>query len=348
MLCLTCGRKFEALTAHTGSRGCECLDCSDNSRQWPSVEPARASTAQELPAAAQTSDDFALKLVDDRPSGPNAWVRSLERAQQRCAALAEAAARDRAARAAQSKRTAAVRRDVEPPIQVPVPVSSPTPKAARPEEANRFDSLWDNLASGIPSSLGVTSLTEEPAEQETLAPSESEAASALARQIQIPEPTHEPAAPSLSPSTTEQIAESEVVVPPESTSSLATKVESAEPQQEPTPALLVSPPSIEETAQINDLKPVPPPELALELPTGGQPNDEDPQASVQASTTEAGEPAPDDASPLLPPKTPRSSMLLAMVGLLRTGLRGLEGHGRDIERHRVRAMGITAHRRHGS
>ena len=328
MLCLTCGREFEALTANTGSRGFDCLVCSDNSRQRPSVEPARASTAHELPAAAQPSDDFALKPVDDRPSGPSAWVRSLERAQQRCAALAEAAARDRAARAAQRKRTAAAQRDVEPPIQVPVPVPVPlpTPKPGRPEETNRFDSLWDNLASGIPSSLGVTSLTEEPAEQETLAPSESEAASALATQIKIPEPPHEPAAPSLSPST-EQIAEREVVVPPESTSSLATKVESAEPQQEPTPALLVSPPSIEESAQINDLKPVPPRELAPELPTGCQTKDEDPQASVQASTTEAGEPAPDDASSSSPPETPGSSMLRAMVGLLRTGLRGLEGHG---------------------
>jgi hypothetical protein len=199
----------------------------------------------------------------------------------------------------------------------------PTLKPERPEVGNRFDALWDNLASGIPSSPGVTALTEQPEVRKTLAPSESETSSTSATQMQMPEPTHKPVAPSLSPST-EHIVESEVLVARKSTSSLATKVESAEFRQELTPALLESLPSIEESAQINDLKPAPPPELASELPTGDQTSDEDPQTFVHAATTEADEPPPGAS---LPPETPRSSLLRAMVGLLRTGLGGFEGYG---------------------
>jgi hypothetical protein len=212
---------------------------------------------------------------------------------------------DRAARVAQRECTAGVRSDVEPPIKVPIRVPSPMPKP--PDEGSRFDAIWNNLASRHPSSpLGVTSLTE-PAVRAT--------------PYQISEPAHEPAAaPSLSPST-EQIAESDVVKSREPTSSMA--MESAEAQQEP--SVIVIPPSTGKPAQINDLKPVPPPKLAPVLPTGSQIDNEDPQASFHAQTAEADEPTP-AASPLLPPETPRSSILRAMVGLLRTGLRRFEGH----------------------
>jgi hypothetical protein len=321
MLCLTCGREIEVLTANSASRGFFCLVCGDNSRQWQSVEPARASTGQELTAAVQPSDDFARR-PGDRASGPNAWLRSLERAQLRCAALMEAAARDRAARAAQRECTAAVRRDDKPPIQVSVP-GPLTLKPERPEEGNRFDALWNNLAGGIPSSLGVLSLSDEPRMRETLARSESEGVSAFASQIQISEPTQEPISSPLSPST-ERIAEIEAAMSADATSFIAN--EGAEAPQEPTSALLGSPPSVGELEQTNNLKPVPPPELAQVLPMGSQTDDGDLQAPSQAPTAEADQPAP-GGSTSLSAEAPRSSILRAMVGLLRTGLRGFEGNG---------------------
>lgn len=110
MLCLACGRDHVNLTTEVGLRPLECLDCSDIGRQQPRVGPAQIGVTQELSAAALPSDGSFSSAVDGRAAEPNTWVQSLKRAQQRCEALAEAAARHRAARGAHRKGTVADRR----------------------------------------------------------------------------------------------------------------------------------------------------------------------------------------------------------------------------------------------
>ncbi len=323
MLYLACGRSYEVLAAEIGPRAFECPDCNEDHRQQPSVDYAQIRAAHELSVVAQPSNCPSAKAVDNRASGQNAWVRSLERAQQRCAALAEAAARDRAARAARRKNTVAGGRDVVSQAEAPAVMQSPPPKPRRLQETSRFNSLWDNLASGVPSSLAVTSsveqlaereaIIEQPAEQAALLPSES--ASVLATQGQMPEPPQEPTAPSLSQST--EPVEDEVVARLESASSPATSYEVPEPSQEPVPESLANAPSTEETGETNDLKPFPPPTPELDLPTSCLTSEE----KLQELAVKLDEPS-GDTSPSLPPDMPGSSMLRSMVVLLQTGLRG--------------------------
>jgi hypothetical protein len=113
MRCPVCGRANAESVSGTVSRSWECLDCSD-SDQRPTADYTESTASQALAAPAPTTD-VSPTGASHRASGPNAWTRSLERIQLRCAVLAKEAARDRAARVAQRGRVASELTTFEPP-----------------------------------------------------------------------------------------------------------------------------------------------------------------------------------------------------------------------------------------
>lgn len=76
----------------------------NNAKQRVTAGAVRISDIQESPAVAPNPVASPDQDALPRPVEPSALVRSLEKVQQRCAALAEAAARHRAARLVQHER----------------------------------------------------------------------------------------------------------------------------------------------------------------------------------------------------------------------------------------------------
>lgn len=325
MLCVACGRDHEALAAQLGSRALECL-AGENGPPRTSAGYEQINATQGSSAFAPPSDASSSAAVDCRAVEPNAWVQSLKRAQQRCAALAEAAARDRAARAAQRKGAVADRRAFMLPAQaltvsqLPIVPRSPMPEPSRPEEPNKFDSLWDNLASGVASSPAATSTFEQPIEQESLPP--SELTPVPATRDQTPVAPLEPMLQSLA-SPNEQTNEGASVAPSDLASSSVTDRENIEQPQEQAPQPLACTSSADHSIDVSSVLPaVPVPDLPTSCQTTEHPQDEPASNPV--------EPSPDGATSSRPVDVPRSPMLRAMVALLRTGLRRSDTDGAHL------------------
>ena len=323
MLCIACGRDHEALAAHLGSRALDCL-AGEN-------DPSRASGYKQINATkgssafAPPSDSSSPAAVDCRAVEPNAWVQSLKRAQERCAALAEAAARDRAARAAQRKGAVAERRaharnpgtDGVAATMVP---RWPTPEPRPSEEANKSDSLWDNLASGVASSPAATSTFEQTIDPESLAPSELTPVPVTRDQMLVA-----PQGPMLKSraSPNEQIYEGANVASSELASSSVTDRENSEQPQEQAPGPLARTSSADHYIEVSSaLLEVPVSNLPTNCQTTEHPQDETAPNPV--------EPSPVGATSSRPVDVPRSPMLRAMVALLRTGLRRSDTDGAHL------------------
>jgi hypothetical protein len=322
MLCLACGRDHEALAAQLGSRAFECLAGKNGPRANAGYE--QINGPQGSPAFAPPSD-ASSSAVDCRAVEPNAWVQSLKRAQQRCAALAEAAARDRAAsRAAQRKGAAAGRkgaavdrRDLMPPAPTPPASQSPAPPPSRPEEPNKLDTLWDNLAGGVPASPSATSTFEQSIEQESHAPSELSPVPATRDQTPVA-----PQEPILQPlvSPNEQINEGASVASSELAPPSVTDRENIDRPREQGPQTSACASSANHSIDVSSVLPaVPVPDLSTSCQTTEHLQDEQASNPVELS--------PDGATSSRPVDVPRSPMLRAMVALLRTGLRRLDGDG---------------------
>lgn len=319
MLCRACGREHANVATEAGRRSLECLECGDIAAPTDVVDALGAGRRTgELIDGDPPSDISSSAEVPRLRSEPNAWVESLKKAQQRCAALAEAAARDRAARAARRKSNPVERRAGALPLQtlavpqstiVPAPM---TPEPAGPGEIDRdvkkFVGQWDFRTSRVASSgaatfgsssekvplvaAGLTSVAGEPSEPVLQSTSKL------------------PASPKAQGGTGEVVALAGVDSSPSPSQSSGS-------QQTQSVLPIAGSPSADAEESDAALQPGPAPDPLTSL----QGNET--QQHVPASSRD--QPSPDDAVASPPADLPRSPMLRAMVGLLRTGFRSFDG-----------------------
>jgi hypothetical protein len=307
MKCPVCGRANAESVSGTVSRSGECLDCSDSDQRL-TADYTESTATQALAAPAPTTD-VSPTGESHRASGPNAWTRSLERIQLRCAVLAKEAARDRAARVAQRGRVASELATFEPPT-LELTESKPPP-SGRLNEVEKFDWLWDKLASDAPSSLTSTPSIEQLRERNVAG--EPETACFPVTSSPRPEEPQEQSPQPLACTPSDQISKSEAMQPEPASDSTTSSIGPEGPQEptsQPLDCTLL-------TDQINDSVQVTQLEAAPSPATSCQRSEED----LQEQTPRLDEPPTDPAASSLPSEASSSTWFRAMIGLLRTRVR---------------------------
>ena len=159
---------FSIASADNAERG-------DTTAEQLSVAPADSGQQE---GAARPTEPFSVSPADrgdqEHNAKPNAWAQSLERIQQRIAALAKEAARERAAKAAQRAPKNAISNSpgeadrladkiaVSSPLAREITSLSKSVIATSPERSKEFDLPWDSLDVPVPTLLAPKSSTSQP------------------------------------------------------------------------------------------------------------------------------------------------------------------------------------------
>lgn len=303
MKCPVCGCASAEPVSGKVSRSWECLDCSDGN-QRPTADYTESSATQGLAATGPTTD-VSPTGASHRVSDPNAWTRSLEKIQLRCAVLAKEAARDRAARVAQRERVASELTTFEPPTRELT--ESKPPPSGRLNEVDKFDWVWDKLASEVPFSLTRTPSKSSASGMQLGEPKTAFPVTGRAR----PEEPQEQSPQRLACTPSDQISKSEAVQPERASDSTTNGPEGPqEPTSQPLDCTLL-------TDRVNDSVQVGQLEAAASPATSCQRSEE----YLQEQTARLDEPSRDPAASLVPSEASCSTWFRAMIGLLRTRIR---------------------------